>query len=72
MVHPTGRAERYVPVVLEVMDFYIMLLVIRYGCGYAELYRVFSDSPTNTKLEQRGIGFLSVSFVLNLNGSFYT
>jgi len=30
---------------------------------------VFSDSLANTKLEQRGIGFL-VLFVLNLNDSF--
>lgn len=30
----------------------------------------FSDSPTNAKFKQRGIGFLAVLFVLNPNDSF--
>lgn len=30
----------------------------------------FSNSPTNTKLQQRGVDFLAVSFISNLNGSF--
>lgn len=41
MVHPPGRAEGHGLVVLEVVDFYIMLLVMRYGRGYAELDRAF-------------------------------